>query len=181
MIARVVLLAFMAISAASIAFLLLKRRLREAACWLLTLAGVQALDPLLKDMIQRPPPSPFSVGYAYPSGHAMFSMAVITALVLTLPAGWRLPASATGLLVAIAYGSFVVASQSHYPSDVLGGWCISTAWVAGLWLLIAPSRQAGAALAQPAEQTQTSNQSISRRNRNWSSPPRRSARRRRSP
>jgi membrane-associated phospholipid phosphatase len=181
-IARLVLLAFVALAATTIAYLLLKRRLREAACWLLAVAGVHALDPLLKDVIQRPPPSPFSVGYAYPSGHAMISMAVIAALVLTVPPRWRLPVSATGLLVAVAYGSFIVASQSHYPSDVLGGWCISTAWVAALWLLISPARQAGArASASRVNRRKLRTGRSADAAEAWSSPPRRLAHRRRSP
>jgi undecaprenyl-diphosphatase len=142
-IVRLVLLAFVALAAGTTAFLLVKGRVREAACWVVAVAGVTALDPLLKGVIQRPPPTPYSDGYAFPSGHAMISMAVIAALVMTFPSRWRLPVSVTGFLIAVAYGSFIVVSQSHYPSDVLGGWCISIAWVAALWLLIAPARQAG--------------------------------------
>jgi undecaprenyl-diphosphatase len=31
----------------------------------------------------------------------------------------------------------------HYPTDVLGGWCIGTAWAMGCWALMARLQSVG--------------------------------------
>jgi undecaprenyl-diphosphatase len=31
----------------------------------------------------------------------------------------------------------------HFPTDILGGWCIGTAWAIGCWVLLAWLQQAG--------------------------------------
>ena len=130
------------IAAAAVGFFALTRRPQQALFWALAVAGPFVLDPVLKDAIERP--SPDASGYSFPSGHATLSFAVVMAAVLTAPSRWRPALVAAGLLFLIAYGGVIVESQVHYPSDVVGGWCIACAWTGGLWLLIPRARRPSA-------------------------------------
>jgi membrane-associated phospholipid phosphatase len=126
------------LTALTFGFFVLRKRPREALFWALAIAGAFALDWLLKNVVQRPTLNPASGDYAFPSGNAMLSMAVVMAGVLTAPMRWRVPLIAAGALFLIAFGTLTVESQAHYPSDVLAGWCVACAWTAGLWLLVIP-------------------------------------------
>ena len=53
------------------------------------MGGTLALDPLLKNLIQRPAIDAEPGDYSFPSGSAMISLAVVIALVLTVPASSR--------------------------------------------------------------------------------------------
>ncbi|MGH8908790.1 MAG: phosphatase PAP2 family protein [Egibacteraceae bacterium] len=73
---------------------------------------------------------------SFPSGHAVTSMALVAALlVLAWPMRWRWAATAAGALFVTGVGFSRLYFGFHYPSDVLGGWCLALAWVAGVWLL----------------------------------------------
>lgn len=121
----------------------LRGRVRELAFLVLSVGGMLALDPLLKAAFQRPPVSPDGSGYTFPSGTAMVSLALAAALTLLIrrPA-LRWAAVAAGGAVALALGVSVVYLRWHYPSDVVGGWCLALGWVSALWLaLLAPRRR----------------------------------------
>jgi membrane-associated phospholipid phosphatase len=71
-----------------------------------------------------------AAGY-YPSGHAAMVAALALATVATAPATMRrfvavLAAGAVGTV-----GVVIVVLHSHYPSDVVGGWLLAVAWMAG--------------------------------------------------
>jgi membrane-associated phospholipid phosphatase len=82
--------------------------------------------------------------YAFPSGHAMSSMAfAVVLLVLVWDKPWR-------WLVGILAGLFVLAIAwtrlylgVHYPSDILGGWLLALGWMMGATLLIRPQEAFG--------------------------------------
>jgi membrane-associated phospholipid phosphatase len=127
------------VAACIAAWLLLRRRLADALFFALAVAGAGVLSSAFKALFReaRPeltePLGPAS-GFAYPSGHAMSTMAILAAALAL--ARWRGPRLAIlvigGLLVASVGASRVVLA-AHYPSDVLAGWSASIAWVAGLY------------------------------------------------
>lgn len=97
------------------------------------------VTPLLKEVFRRPPPQVGSAHmYAFPSGHAAGTMAVVAALVAVL---WhtrlRWPALGGAMFVAGGVGAAVVADQGHWPSDVVAGWALGLAWVAIVRLALA--------------------------------------------
>lgn len=76
--------------------------------------------------------------YAFPSGHAMLTMALALALWLVarrLRPRWQAPVAAAGGLVVLLVGVARVHLGKHYPTDVLAGWALGAAWVllAHLW------------------------------------------------
>ena len=116
--------------------LLLGSRRREGFSWALSLGGLLALDPVLKTVFRRPAISAIPGDYSFPSGSAMLSTAVVLALVLTLPRGWRVAASTAGALLLVVYGAMIVEARWHYPSDVVAGWCAAIAWTVTSWLVV---------------------------------------------
>jgi membrane-associated phospholipid phosphatase len=74
---------------------------------------------------------------SFPSGHATSSMAfVAAAATLAWPTRRRWPAVILGGAFAALVGLSRVALEVHYPSDVLGGWTLSIACVAVVWLVV---------------------------------------------
>ena len=114
---------------------------RAALAFLLAIVGATALGVILKEAIARPPvdPSPDGDGYTFPSGHALRSMALASALVLIAwPTRWRWPVAASGAIAVALTGIGVVYHEWHWASDVVGGWCVAVAWVACVWLALRP-------------------------------------------
>ena len=110
------------------------RRRRQALFLALAVAGAIVLSPALKSLFQRP-----QIGdpgeYSFPSGNATASMAVTLSVFLLLPMSRRRSLVAlAGLALVALYGLGLVVLLWHYPSDVVGGWCLAVAWVTGLWL-----------------------------------------------
>jgi undecaprenyl-diphosphatase len=122
-------------------FLVWKDRRRDAAFWTLAVVGAALLNFLCKHIFGRERPalwvSPLPEStFSFPSGHAMASMAVATALIVLL---WNTRWRALALVAAIAYVFLVGLSRIywgvHYPSDVLAGWAASLAWVIGIKII----------------------------------------------
>jgi undecaprenyl-diphosphatase len=77
--------------------------------------------------------------FSYPSGHSMLAPLVFGLGIIAWAAPWPSPvlrrtALALAALVAIGVGVSRVYLGAHYPTDVLGGLLLGTAW-SGLWLL----------------------------------------------
>jgi len=126
------------ISIASLAFvgagfvtvaMLLRRRDLAAAC-LLLLVGAPVTTELLKRALKPGPNVPSRLAGSFPSGHATIALAVGLALILVVPPAMRVAAAAAGVAYAIAVGTALVVTGSHFPSDVAGGFCVATAWAA---------------------------------------------------
>jgi membrane-associated phospholipid phosphatase len=81
---------------------------------------------------------------AFPSGHTTAAASLSIALVLVVPPARRLTAAAIGVLVTGAVGISVVVLGWHYPSDVLGGLLVASAWGLGAvaWLRFRADRDA---------------------------------------
>ncbi len=75
--------------------------------------------------------------YSFPSGHAMGSATLATAVILLC---WRTRARWPITIVATAFALLVSVSRIylgvHFPSDILAGWLAAIAWVVGMHELI---------------------------------------------
>lgn len=119
--------------------------------WSLTLlasvvAGASLLQVMVKDLVMRPRPVLFphaisAGGYSFPSGHAMDALALYgVAVYLLWHLGRRRGLTALGLVVASAVVLLVGLSRIvlgvHYPTDVVGGFGLSGAWLTLMILLL---------------------------------------------
>jgi undecaprenyl-diphosphatase len=134
------------ITAAFAGYLFLARK--QAAAWLMLFAvfGGIALSDLLKLAFARPRPdfvAPAARVFttSFPSGHATLS--AITYLTIAALLAQSQSSSRIGryfvivaALLTILIGISRVYLGVHYPTDVLGGWCVGTAWALGCWLLM---------------------------------------------
>lgn len=100
--------------------------------------AISAIDQLLKVLVRRSRPQGFRLveapGLSFPSGHSMAAMAfygygiwLVRCGVCGLPFG-------AAIEVALAFVIFAVGVSRiylgvHYASDVLGGFCLSFAWL----------------------------------------------------
>lgn len=110
------------------AWLLWRRRAREAATLLLLVVGGRLGIELLKWAIYRPRPAfeehpVFVFSQSFPSGHAANSMITYLALALiVVPERWRRMSVAAAVTLAGAIGTTRPLLGVHWPSDVLAGW-----------------------------------------------------------
>ena len=111
---------------------------RPGMCAALNLVSVVAINQVLKYIVQRPRPDGFrlisEVGYSFPSGHSMVSMAfygLCAWMVWTYERDrilrWVCCLSFATIVVAV--GMSRVYLGVHYASDVIAGFCVSLAWL----------------------------------------------------
>jgi membrane-associated phospholipid phosphatase len=123
-----------------VAALLLARKARASAIFLLVTAGAGALLNLgLKLIFARARPDLASAiaeaqWYSFPSGHAMGSFITFGALAyLVLRQPWSWVARSAGLAVAMTLVILVGLSRVylgvHWASDIAGGWSAGTVWL----------------------------------------------------
>jgi membrane-associated phospholipid phosphatase len=65
---------------------------------------------------------------SYPSGHATAAMAISLAVLMIVPKAFRPLAAALGAAFTIAVAFSIVMLGWHFPSDVVGGFLVATAW-----------------------------------------------------
>ena len=126
--------------------LLARRQGRAAGTFFASVAGSMVLTQVIKRLVARPRPALWASIWpehtlSFPSGHAMDTAAIATALVFLC---WGMPgrrwvgpaAGVFALLVGWARQYLGV----HNPSDVLAGWAAAVAWVAAVQLLAQRNR-----------------------------------------
>ncbi len=106
----------------------------------LSSGGAAAMNVALKSWFQRPRPELWprlipEHDFGFPSGHAMGSVAVVTALmVLAWPTRWRWWVIVLGAAFALAVSISRLYLGVHYPSDMIAGGMLSLVWVTALTL-----------------------------------------------
>lgn len=112
---------------------------REAVVIAATGLGAWVLVDGGKNLIARPRPPihdhlVVKTNYAYPSGHSLGSIAVISILAIVLiprlhsrAARWIAATCATIFVAAVGLSRIYLGV--HWPTDVLGGWTLGALWV----------------------------------------------------
>ena len=126
------------VAAGAIGYLLISRQMRTALFVLAATGGGAAFGKLLKLAYARPRPTlvPHLVDVAsasFPSGHATDSAIVYLTLgallARTVPEpGIRIYIISVAILLALLIGISRVYLGVHWPSDVVAGWTIGSAW-----------------------------------------------------
>ena len=125
------------------AWLVWKRRYRDALFFLLAVVGSLLVNLGAKNHFTRLRPDLWAsiapeMSYSFPSGHAMGSATLATALVLLAwPTKWRWRASIPVVLFTLLVGMSRVYLGVHFPSDILAGWSAACAWVLAMHWLVA--------------------------------------------
>jgi undecaprenyl-diphosphatase len=111
-----------------LAALLALRRPRAALLCALVVGATIATVMTLERAFDRPPLIADYHGY-FPSTHAAGSFAVAAVVAcVAWPTRWRWLVLAGSVVYVALYGAALVYFRSHYPSDVVAGWCIALAW-----------------------------------------------------
>jgi undecaprenyl-diphosphatase len=125
------------------AWLVWKRRYRDALFFLLAVVGSLVVNIGAKNHFTRLRPELWTpiapeMSFSFPSGHAMGSMTLGTAVALlawpTRGRWWVLGLSSAFVLLV---GMSRVYLGVHFPSDILAGWTAAMAWVLAMHWLVA--------------------------------------------
>lgn len=133
------------LSIAVVVFLLVIRRRTEAALLAAAFTGSALLNAGLKLLFHRPRPEVVPhltqvSNDSFPSGHAMISAATyLTIGVLLAHTQSRLAAKvylvALAIVLVVAVGLSRLYLGVHWPSDVMAGWSVGSAWAIGVSML----------------------------------------------
>ncbi len=136
-----------------VGYLFLARKPAVAWLMLIGVLGGIALNNLLKFAFARPRPD-FVTHAArvfttsFPSGHATLS--AITYLTMGALLARTHPSfiislyfMSLAIFLTVLIGVSRIYLGVHYPTDILGGWCIGAAWAMGCWVLMAWLQSAG--------------------------------------
>jgi undecaprenyl-diphosphatase len=130
------------IVSAATGYLLMIRKFGLALLLLAAEAGGMLFSTLLKQMFDRPRPDLEHAARvftaSFPSGHATLSAVTFLTLgaLLTRVTDDRkskLYFMGTAIVLTVTVGLSRLYLGVHYPSDVLAGWCIGSAWAVLCW------------------------------------------------
>jgi membrane-associated phospholipid phosphatase len=129
--------------AIAIAVLLcVKHQWRRLTYFLSVLIGSAIINRTVKPLLHRVRPhlwlSPTpELDYGFPSGHAMASMTLVTAVVILT---WKTPYRKWSLSFGSLFVLLIAWSRLylgvHFPSDILAAWTVSIAWTIAVSLLL---------------------------------------------
>ncbi len=118
---------FALLSGAVILLALLRRRIGTAVVIATVLLGANVATQTLKAVID--PTRGTGLGEtSWPSGHTTAAMTVALCLVLASPVRWRPYAGAVGSIYVLAVAFSLMILGWHFPSDVVGGMLVASAW-----------------------------------------------------
>jgi membrane-associated phospholipid phosphatase len=125
-----------AVAAAAIIAIALKTRgLRTAAAVGFLIAGANACSQLLKPALAHHRELYHTTWHlynlpnaAFPSGHATAAMALSLAVLMIVPRAYRPITATLGVVFTLAVSFAVLIERWHFPSDVVGGYLVATAW-----------------------------------------------------
>jgi undecaprenyl-diphosphatase len=129
---------------------------KRHAMWLVLIAtaGGLGLGSILKHVFARPRPTVVphlqDIGTSsFPSGHSMYSAIVyLTLASLLAPVVPERAAKAYFVVIAMILTFLIGISRMalgvHYPTDVLGGWCVGLTWALLCWLVARQLQRKGA-------------------------------------
>ena len=119
-------------------WLLRRRDVERFSFFVLSMLGTWLLNLATKQLFGRerpalwPSPAP-EQSFSFPSGHAMGSMSLAAAVgVLAWRTRYRWPVVLGGAAFTLLVSGSRLYLGVHYPTDVLGAWLASLAWVLGL-------------------------------------------------
>ena len=119
-------------------WLLTRRHVARFSFFALSMLGSWLLSDVTKRLFGRerpvlwPSPAP-ETSFSFPSGHAMGSMALaVSVAVLAWHTRYRWAAVVGGAAFTLVVSGSRLYLGVHYPTDVLGAWLASLAWVLGL-------------------------------------------------
>jgi undecaprenyl-diphosphatase len=134
------------VSLAVVAYLLLAGARAAALLMLVSVLGGLAINSLLKIQFARPRPDLFVPAAkvftaSFPSGHAALSAITymtLAAVLARMTASPRLRYYFMSVAIAITFliGVSRVYLGVHYPTDILAGWCIGSAWALVCWAIM---------------------------------------------
>lgn len=115
----------------------LRRKRRDlAAVAVATLVGANVTTAILKPLLGRTDPlggeADRVLTNAFPSGHATAAMSLALIAVIVSPRRWRPAVAPAAAGYAAAVGVGLVVIFAHYPSDVVGGYMVATAWATAM-------------------------------------------------
>ncbi len=132
------------VTLATLGYLLLAGKRATAALVAVAVLGGTLLSSLLKAGFERPRPDLVAhlvevSSQSFPSGHATLSAVTwltLGTLLATVQPRRRLKAYVLGVAIAVTLlvGTSRVYLGVHWPTDVIAGWCIGTAWALLSWL-----------------------------------------------
>jgi PAP2 superfamily protein len=146
--------ATIALGAATAALVALRRGRRDLAiAAITTLAGANLTTTVLKPLLGHSDPlggEPFrALAATFPSGHATAAMSLALVAVIVAPRPWRAWVALLAAGYAATVGVGLVLAVSHYPSDVVGGYLVATAWATAMAAIAVARRERAAPSPSP--------------------------------
>jgi undecaprenyl-diphosphatase len=128
-----------ALGAVVVVWLLRAGRRRSAKQFVWITLGGNLLSEIAKLVFARPRPAPFfgfelPGGYSFPSGHSFMAVCFFGALAGLVAPHCASRAARTAIWAAVGALALLIGFSRiylgvHYPSDVLGGFCLASSWV----------------------------------------------------